>query len=364
MAQEVLNVKINKQLLKAFYFSLLLTVLPSCVKGKTVTPVVEKPPAVTIHPMPEEIKEKNIILSFIGDCTIGSDPNFGYTWTFNEVFDQNNKDFGYFFRGVKSVLDKDDLTIANLETTFTTATQRAVKQFNFKGDPSYVNILKEGSVEVVNLANNHTYDYLQKGYDDTINTLKSANVNYYGNDILLIKEIDGIKIGFAGFMSFGTVKSTCTKIDEAMKYFNEHDVDIKVVTFHWGIERDNYHNEEQETLGKYAIDQGADLVVGHHPHVLQGIQEYKGKYIVFSLGNFVFGGNKNPNDKDSMILQLMLYFENDELVDTYLRIVPVFISSKKDRNDYQPTILEGEEKVRVLKRINKYSKNFQYEIEE
>ena len=163
-------------------------------------------------------------------------------------------------------------------------------------------------------------------------------------------------------MSFGTVKSTCTKIDEAMKYFNEHDVDIKVVTFHWGIERDNYHNEEQETLGKYAIDQGADLVVGHHPHVLQGIQEYKEIYC-FSLGNFVLG-NKNPNDKDSMILQLMLYFENDELVDTYLRIVPVFISSKKDRNDYQPTILEGEEKVRVLKRINKYSKNFQYEIEE
>jgi poly-gamma-glutamate synthesis protein (capsule biosynthesis protein) len=313
-------------------------------------------PAITPKPV-----ETNITLSFAGDCTLGADNNFGYPLSFTDVFDKNEKDFSYFFKGVKSIFENDDLSIVNLETTFTNATTKRVKEFNFKGGPSYTNILLDGDVEVVNLANNHTYDYSEQGYNDTIDNLNKASIGYYGNNIYLIKEVKGIKIGFAGFTGFNGIKSTEVQISEAMKYFDEKDVDLKIVSFHWGIERDNYFNDTQEALGKYAIDNGADLVIGHHPHVLQGIEEYKDSYIVYSLGNFVFGGNKNPSDKDSMIFQQTFNFVNDELVDSSINIIPVSISSKTNVNDYQPTILEGDSKTKVLNRINKYSKDFTYE---
>ncbi|MDD2490175.1 MAG: CapA family protein [Bacilli bacterium] len=317
------------------------------------TPIEEIQPVIT-----------DLLLSFVGDCTIGSDDNFGYVRTFNEVFDNNynNGDYSYFFRGVHDILSNDDLTIANLETTFTTATKKAVKQFRFKGDPSYVNILEAGSVEVVNLANNHTYDYLEKGYQDTIDTLDNSNVSYYGRDLMLIKEVKGIKIGFGGLTYSDKNEDKYARVDEMVKYFNENEVDIKIITFHWGIERALKFNATQEGLGTYAIDQGVDLVIGHHPHVLQGIQEYKDSYIVYSLANFVFGGNKNPKDKDSMIYQHRFTFEDGKLISEEPIITPVSVSSKTYVNDYQPTILEGTEKERVMGKILKYSKDFTYPI--
>lgn len=304
----------------------------------------------------------DLLLSFVGDCTLGSDDNFGYINTFNHVFDQNNGDYAYFFKGVYDVLSNDDLTIANLETTFTKATKKANKTYRFKGDPSYVNILEAGSVEVVNLANNHTYDYLEQGYQDTINTLDNSNVSYYGRDLMLIKEVKGLKIGFGGLTYSDQNVDRYTRIDEMMEFFKENEVDLKIITFHWGIERALQFNETQEGLGTYAIDQGVDLVVGHHPHVLQGIQQYKESYIVYSLGNFVFGGNKNPYDKDTMIYQHHFTFEGGNLIKQEPKIIPTSVSSKKNINDYQPTILDGTEKDRVLAKILKYSKDFTYPL--
>lgn len=365
--------KAKSYLFKVICLSTILTIssffLP---KPVSKTPIINNTPPITstdndiakTEPIetiviPEPVK-KQITLSFVGDCTLGTDDNFGYARTFTEIFDKNNGDFGYFFKEVKDIFENDDLTIANLETTFTDATKKKEKEFNFKGDPSYTNILLEGSVEVVNIANNHTYDYLEKGYKDTVNNLEEANIGYYGNNIFLIKEVKGIKVGFAGLTGFGDTKSTCIQIEEAMKHFDEQGVQIKIVSFHWGIERENYFNNKQETLGKCAIDNGADLVIGHHPHVLQGIQGYSDSYIVYSLGNFVFGGNKNPYDKDSMIFQKTFYFEDNTLVNTSINIIPVSISSKTNVNDYQPYPLEGDAKTKVINRINKYSKDFEY----
>lgn len=311
-------------------------------------PIEETQPVVT-----------DLLLSFVGDCTLGSDENFGYVNGFNDVFHKNNGDAGYFFKGVYDILNNDDLTIANLETTFTQADKKAVKQFCFKGNQEYVDILEAGSVEVVNLANNHTYDYLEQGFQDTIATLNQSNVNYYGRDVVLIKEIKGIKIGFGG-LTYSDNKNQYQCVDEIVQYFNENEVDLKILTCHWGIERALQFNEEQENLGKYAIDQGVNLVVGHHPHVLQGIQKYQDSYIVYSLANFVFGGNNNPYDKDSMIYQQRFIFENGKLVQTEPVIHPVSVSSKANINDYQPTVLNGEPKQRVLTKILKYSKNFNY----
>jgi poly-gamma-glutamate capsule biosynthesis protein CapA/YwtB (metallophosphatase superfamily) len=298
---------------------------------------------------------KTITLSFAGDCTIGSDPSFGSSRTFDEVFAEHGGDYGYFFKNVRSIFEQDDLTIVNLETTFTTATAEKSKPYNFKGDPSYVNILLAGGVDIVNLANNHTMDFLERGYTDTQETLKKAGIGYYGYDNVLIREVNGLTVGFAGFCPFDDAVKAERELEQAMQVMADQAVDLRVVTFHWGIETDHYYNASQTRLAKKAIDLGANLVVGHHPHVLQGIEQYKGAYIVYSLANFVFGGNRNPKDKDSMITRHTFTFTDGHLSDQTLTIFPVQISSRTDRNDYQPFVLEGDEAARVLGRIEAYS---------
>ncbi len=299
-----------------------------------------------------EVKTSTILLSAIGDCTIGYDDNFGYTNSFNDIYDKNGPDF--FFSGVKEILENDDLTIANLETTFTEATVKNPKKFNFKAPPSYVDILTRGSIEVVNVANNHTLDYKEVGYQDTLKTLENANIPYFGYDYTYVYQKDNIKLGLGGI--YCIEDKTCTqKIDKVIKLLQEQNVDNMIISFHWGIEYDYSQSSTQTYLAHYAIDKGVDLVLGHHPHVLQGIENYKGKYIVYSLSNFSFGGNKNSKDKDSMIFQMQLTYENQNLTDTAIKVYPVRISTYDNRNDYRPRLVDGEEKTRILKKIQTYS---------
>ncbi|MCI9234120.1 MAG: CapA family protein, partial [Bacilli bacterium] len=247
----------------------------------------------------EEPEKKDIVISAIGDCTLGTDTNFGYERSLPAVLDSQNRDFSYFFSGVYDILSNDNLTIANLETTFTNATERAEKTFNFKGDIDYTNILTEGSIEAVNLANNHTHDYKEKGYSDTIASLNKAGIPYFGYQDYAVLNIDGIKIGLAGLPGWNEATAKA-ETEKAIACLKEKEADLIIMTYHWGIEREYKQNATQENIARYAVELGADLVIGHHPHVVQGVECYQGKYIVYSLGNFVFGGNKNPKDKDTM----------------------------------------------------------------
>lgn len=307
----------------------------------------------------EEIKElletnnlKKITINAVGDCTIGYDDSFGYNSSFNEYKD--NYGYEYFFSNVKDIFKTDDLTIANLETTFTESNIKKEKKFNFKAPLDYVNILTTSSIEMVNIANNHIYDYNEIGYNDTINTLKNNDIKYFGFENYYIYEKEDIKVGFAGIFC---IESKCTnEVDKAIKYFNDNNVSTIIVSFHWGIEKDYKQSEIQTFLAHYAIDNGVELVLGHHPHVLQGIEVYKGKYIVYSLGNFSFGGNKNPSDKDSMIFNIEFYYEDNKLTHKIVNVIPVSISSVNNTNDYRPTILTNEEYTRVLKKIELYSR--------
>ncbi len=308
-----------------------------------------------------KIDRRKIIISAVGDCTLGTDTNFGMTGSFTDVLNANNRDFSYFFDGVYEVLANDDLTIANLETTFTNASEnyRVDKKFNFKGDGDFTTILTEGSVEAVNLANNHTYDYGEKGYYDTQSNLEIADIPYFGYENYTLIEKNGIKIGLVGLTGWHE-ETTKNNTKVAIEYLQKNNADLIIISYHWGIEREYNQNSTQENIAHYAIDNGADLVIGHHPHVLQGIEEYNGKYIVYSLGNFVFGGNKNPSDKDTMIFQETFYYENEILINTSINIIPCSLSSKKEANDYHPIILEGEEQERVLKKIKNSSTNLNY----
>ena len=298
-------------------------------------------------------KKTKIVLNFAGDCTLGTDTTFTYYNQFTEVFKKENR-YDYFFENMKSLFANDDLTIVNLEGPLTNGTNRANKKYSFKGAPEYVNILVSGDIEAVNLANNHTKDYGAKGYEDTIQTLKDHNISYFGYDNYYIFEKEGIKIGFAGLTSTSD-KTIENRIDDAINFFNENSCDLKIFTFHWGVEREYKHNSIQQKVGRYAIDHGADLVIGHHSHVIQDIEKYKDKYIVYSLANFCFGGNVNPPDKDTFVFNITFEYEDNNLINMTPKIYPAKVSSVNTRNDYKPTLATGDEYTRILNKINKYS---------
>lgn len=297
-------------------------------------------------------KYTEIILNAAGDCTIGYDENFGYSKSFNEVASLNGYEF--FFENVKDIFDNDDITLVNLEGTFTESTVRRERKFNFKAPLDYVNILKSGSVEIVNIANNHIYDYNEVGYDDTIKTLSDANINYFGFEEYYVYSKDNINIGFAGIYCIEDMNCT-KKIDKAINELQNKNVDTIILSFHWGIERSYKQSYIQTYLAHYAIDNGVELVLGHHPHVLQGIELYKDKYIVYSLANFSFGGNKNPKDKDSMIFQIKFKYKNNEIESSIVKVIPVSVSSEKNINNYQPTPVIDEEYTRIMNKIQENS---------
>lgn len=296
-----------------------------------------------------------ILISAVGDCTLGSDETYTRYGTFEEELKKHNYDYSYFFKNVREVLKRDDLTIANLEGPLTTSTKRAEKEYAFKGHPSYARILKEGSIEAINLANNHSFDYGKEGFYETVSALKKEGIGYFGYGYKCITTIKGVKIGILGYTGYDDTQWTKQEIKKDIEKLRP-EVNILIVSFHWGEENKYYPNKVQKSLGYFVINEGADLVIGHHPHVLQGIEEYKGRYIVYSLGNFVFGGNKNPKDKDSMIFQQIFTIDKGgRVVEVKANIIPVSISSQKERNDYSPRILEGEERERVLQKIKMLS---------
>ena len=305
-------------------------------------------------------QNREITVTAVGDNTIGTDISFGYPGSFIQEIDNNGIEYPY--QNVAEIFHNDDLTIANLETTLTDSTKRAVKTFKFAGKPEYRDMLAKSGIDAVNLANNHIMDYLEQGYHDTIANLNEVGMGYFGEDIKLVREIKGVQVGMLGYGGWSNSTALKNKISaDIAELKNQANANIVIVSFHWGKEGSNYPDLVQKDLGRYSIDCGADLVLGHHPHVVQGIETYNGRNIVYSLGNFVFGGNRNPRDKDTFIFQQKFTVSPEgglTLAEPY--IIPASVSSVNWRNNYQPLILEGEEGVRVLNRLRKYSSALEY----
>lgn len=300
--------------------------------------------------LPTPNAEISITISVVGDCTLGTDENFNYARSLNAYYEKNGP--AYFLKNVKSIFEADDLTIANLEGTFTDLKTRADKTYAFKGPAEFVKILTSSSVEAVTLANNHSRDYGMQSLTDTRNTLDSAGVIHFGYDVTKVVEVKGIKVGLVGIYELIDHTGRAQQVKDNIAKVKSEGADIVIVIFHWGIERDAAPNSHQTMLGRLAIDEGADLVCGHHPHVLQGIETYKGKNIVYSLGNFCFGGNSNPSDKDTMIFQQTFTVTKDGVKDDNVtNVIPCSLSSEKNRNNYQPTPATGSEAERIMKKI-------------
>lgn len=293
-------------------------------------------------------------VSVVGDCTLGTDENFDYDTSLNAYYESYGSE--YFFRNVKDIFSADDLTIANFEGTLTDSEEREEKQFAFKAPAEFSSILSDGAVEAVTLANNHSHDYGEQGFADTLAALDQEGITHFGYDETAVIEVKGIKVGLVGIYELKDHLERTEQLKQNIAKVKEQGAVITIVIFHWGNEKEEIPDSNQTTLGRLAIDEGADLVCGHHPHVLQGIETYKGKNIVYSLGNFCFGGNSYPSDMDSMIFQQTFTVDkNGVAADNNTNIIPCSISSDYDYNNYQPTPAEGEEADRIMDKIEERS---------
>lgn len=308
-----------------------------------------------------EVQETTITISAAGDCTLGTDEGFNYKRSFKGKYDVV-QDPAYFFQNVQPVFAQDDLTIVNMEGTLTEETTREPKQFAFKGDAEYAKIFTAGAVETANLANNHSFDYGKKSYEDTITALEAEGISSFGYERTAVMDIKGVKVGLAGVYELAEHIDCKQDLLDNIASLKEQGAQIIIVSFHWGQEKENVPSDVQVELAHAAVDNGADLVLGHHPHVLQGIEEYKGKNIVYSLGNFCFGGNSAPSDMDTMIFQQTFTVKDGKLQeDNVTNILPCKISSAYEEgyNNYQPILAEGEQKEKIFERLSEYSQKAQ-----
>lgn len=295
----------------------------------------------------------SITLTFTGDCTFGRDQSFDYDTSFDAFYEEFG--YEYFFDNVRSIFEQDDLTVVNFEGTLTTAddSERLDKQYAFKADPEYVKILSSSSVEAANIANNHSSDYGEQSYTDTLKYLAEAGITSFGYSDSKVVDVKGVKVGLVGILELFEEKDCQYEMIEQIDAVKAQGAQVVVVTMHWGEEAQYYYDEDQYDLGRIAIDHGADLVIGHHPHRVQAIETYKGKNIVYSVGNFCFGGNYEPSDMDSFIYQQTFTVRDGQLVsDNVTKIIPISISSASSYNNYQPTPYDDPDEIeRIIAKI-------------
>lgn len=242
-----------------------------------------------------------------------------------------NDDWKYPFLNIADFLKSTDMTFANLEGPISSRGVNVGSIYSFRADPKSVEGLVYSGIDVVSFANNHVWDYGREAFEDTLLILDENGINHIGaGDTYgtahtpVVKEINGTKIAFLGYtnllppflgkmdaspaVAFPDKEQMAKDIQTAKSL-----ADIVVVSFHWGDEYKTHHNQLQEDLGHAAIDAGADFVVGHHPHVAEDVEMYNGKYIAYSLGNFVF--DQNFSEDTSWGLLLILAIKDKKIID-------------------------------------------------
>lgn len=330
------------------------TPVPAATAAPTAVPVPERTEMPEVPSLePEELLEYiPITITAVGDCTLGGDIKSGGYRNFERYAEKYGPD--YFLKKVRPLFESDDLTIVNLEGPLTTSDDmRSGRTFNFRGYPQYVKILSGSSVEIANVANNHALDFGDDGFNETAKVLKSEGIGVSGFSLVHLEEVKGVKVGSLGFTEWAYSEEQIRKTISAAR----SKCDLLIVSVHWGEEKEYEPTSTQKKLGRAMIDAGADLVIGNHSHVYGGVEQYKGKYIIYSLGNFCFGGNKNPSDKNCTIFQQTFNVNLSEgtVSDGGINIIPARVSGSNDKNDYQPYILTGEAAEKQLKKISDVS---------
>jgi poly-gamma-glutamate synthesis protein (capsule biosynthesis protein) len=302
--------------------------LPSAAPSETAAPSPVPTPTPTPVPTPEPTPQ-TFIISMVGDCTLASTQ-------YNDDFEERlNGDMSWPFSGTVQYFEDDYLTIANLECSFSDEPLASDTTFHFLAPASYADILALGGVDFVTCANNHTADFGEAGLADTEAALDAAGVAWAGPDgSRIFRTGDGITIGLYSAPWIATEDEVVSGVSALRA---SDGVDLVIALMHWGLEGSYQVTGGQTELGRAAIDAGADLVYGSHPHVLQRIETYDGGYIFYSLGNWSFGGNTAPRDRDTAIVQISVKRDVDGTVtlDGY-SVIPCCLSSTPAVNDYRP----------------------------
>ncbi len=300
----------------------------------------------------KEPVETTFTLSATGDCALGILQYHEWAASFDQYYDEQGET--WFFEKFRDVFEADDLTLINLECVFSDAEARVDKTFNIKGKEHYTGILTSSFVEACSLGNNHTLDYGEEGFLDTTAALDKAGVIWANNDVVsYYTSEEGIKVAMISVNLFKTAEKTPEQyLFDGIEKAKAEGANLIVVSPHWGIEGDYYANDYQKDLGHRLIDAGADLVIGNHPHVLQGIEYYNGKIICYSLANFSFGANRNPGEKDTAIYQQTFTFVDGVLqADLDACVIPARVAGASGYINYQPIIAEGEQKAAIIQKL-------------
>ncbi|MEZ2226734.1 CapA family protein [Microcoleus sp.] len=323
---------------------------PPPKRGNTVQGALETLPVVKLDRVANPY-DPTVTLMFGGNVNLldafSKVADRGYDWAFANMEEYR----------------KADVAMVNLENPLTRSSLgKNKKQLNFQADPELVKVLTAGGVDIVNLANSHAMDYQEPGLVETINTLNNAGIQHLGAGKNIkearrpdIIEVKGQRIAYLGYYdsdlhaadlgTAGTNPRRNNRVAEDIRALRGQ-VDWIIVNYHWGVELADYPGDWQIDLARFTIDQGADLVVGHHPHVLQGAEVYKGRPIVYSLGNFIFGGNAR-SDYDTAVLKVSLKDRNMKV-----EFLPVEVKK------FQPKVVTGAAADRILKRVEQISSIF------
>jgi len=294
-----------------------------------------------------------ITVTCTGDFTIGGDNYHNKSKFFYKRLKEHDGDINFVMANTRNIFLNDDLTLVNFEGTLTETKKvpdnKKKNKFLFNIAPEYVTVLSDNGVEAVSLENNHVMDHGEEAYEETKETLRSAGIVYSNSEEIGIFEVSGIQIAMLSYLCIdrydkpiGQYANLYEKVEADIKAVKKQ-YPIVIVSFHWGNELDYSPTERQIKMGRLAADSGADLVIGHHSHRINPIEEYNGVYICYSLGNFCFSGNEAPSDMTSFIFQTRFKItKSGDVSNTGFRVIPIRITSIRDKNDCIPTPVEDE----------------------
>lgn len=297
--------------------------------------------------------ETELVLTLGGDAVLGTRE---YWWNDPDSLPSYLSRYGmaYPFSGLQSLFAQDNMTFINLECVLkdTAEGEKTSKEWRFRGLPSYTEALWQGSIEQVNIANNHYIDYGTKGEEATRQALTDAGIPFSGFGYTYVWEQDGHKIGFAGCRET-TYKDDEFVIARDINLLREQGCDVIIYSCHWGTEYAENHNALQQEMAYRAVAAGADIVVGNHPHVVQGLTSVGGSVVFYSFGNLMFGGTHDMTTFDAMVAQVRLRFQGEAYVGCAVTLMPILTSGKASEkvNDFRPILAEGEDKARIWQKI-------------
>ena len=343
--------------------------VPAATEIPAEIPVISTPeptPEPTPTPTPEPTPQI-FTFSCVGDLTLWSSIQFE-----NSEYGlplHVNDDYTYPFKNTKQYFENDEFTISNLECTFSDTKAYSAQMFYFLAPTAYAQILTNGGVDFVTCANNHTMDFYESGVQNTQAALDQYGIPYgYEGETHIETTPNGLKVGI--YTSGNDMLPNKDKAVAGIAELKAQGVDYIICMFHWGQELYYSPNDNQTTLAHACIDAGANLVYGSHPHCLQPIEEYNGGIILYSMGNWVFGGSTSPSDPDTAIVQVSVKRDVDGTVSNDgFNVIPCCVSSNiigaqakitnsdynlyGNYNDYCPTPYEegSEDYLRVIAKL-------------